>query len=110
MTRSPPTLNQPDGSKANTNLRPHVRSAQGLLVAHGRAPANTIRPDGTLDGRFGPGTARAVKRFQRPTSIAVDGIVGSGTEEAVKSFQHQANIAVDGIVGPQTYSHLLLVA
>lgn len=74
-----PTVQQPDGWQTNRNLRPRVRSCQALLVAHGRAPANTIRPDGTLDGKFGPGTAKAVEGYQRTAGISVDGIVGPTT-------------------------------
>jgi peptidoglycan hydrolase-like protein with peptidoglycan-binding domain len=55
-----------------------VKSVQGLLVARGYAPANSIR-NGKLDGIGGPGTRAAVIAFQKASRIAVDGIVGEDT-------------------------------
>jgi peptidoglycan hydrolase-like protein with peptidoglycan-binding domain len=49
-----------------------VRVLQRRLAAAGLAP-------GPLDGRYGPRTARAVKRFQRDHRLAVDGIAGART-------------------------------
>lgn len=40
-----------------------------------------IRP---ADGIFGPGTVRAVKRFQRKHNIAADGVVGAGTWSMIR--------------------------
>jgi hypothetical protein len=45
---------------------------QFLLKRHG------VRP-GRLDGRFGPTTARAVRRFQRRAGLSRDGVVGPHT-------------------------------
>lgn len=59
------------------------RRVQGLLVANGAAPRNTIRSDGTVDGKFGPGTHDAVSRFQKSSGIGVDGIVGPKTWSAL---------------------------
>jgi murein DD-endopeptidase MepM/ murein hydrolase activator NlpD len=36
-------------------------------------------PSGTVDGRYGPRTERAVMRFQRYAGLAPDGLVGPGT-------------------------------
>jgi peptidoglycan hydrolase-like protein with peptidoglycan-binding domain len=49
-----------------------VAVLQFLLRRHGLGP-------GRLDGRFGPKTARAVRRFQRRTGLAPDGVVGRRT-------------------------------
>jgi hypothetical protein len=45
---------------------------QFLLKRHGMQP-------GRLDGRFGPTTARAVRRFQRRAGLPRDGVVGPRT-------------------------------
>ncbi|MTI71811.1 MAG: spore cortex-lytic enzyme [Firmicutes bacterium] len=39
--------------------------------------------DGTVDGIYGAGTYRAVRRFQRKNGLTVDGIVGPKTAEAL---------------------------
>jgi peptidoglycan hydrolase-like protein with peptidoglycan-binding domain len=40
---------------------------------------------GTPDGKFGPGTARAVRRFQEANGMEADAIVGAGTWRALES-------------------------
>jgi len=39
-----------------------------------------------VDGVFGPGTLRNVKRFQRTHGLTVDGVVGSGTVAALRQL------------------------
>lgn len=57
-----------------------VKTLQGLLVARGVAPANTINPKtGSLDGIGGPGTKSAVATFQSRHRLKVDGVVGDST-------------------------------
>lgn len=56
-----------------------VKRVQGLLVAAGFAPRDTVRADGTLDGIFGSETEGAVRRFQRAARTTDDGIVGEIT-------------------------------
>ena len=53
-----------------------VRSLQTKLTARGFSP-------GPVDGRFGPLTGAAVKRFQRADGLAVDGIVGPRTRRGL---------------------------
>ncbi len=38
---------------------------------------------GTVDGKNGPNTQRAVREFQAHASIKIDGIVGPGTRQAL---------------------------
>jgi peptidoglycan hydrolase-like protein with peptidoglycan-binding domain len=40
---------------------------------------------GTVDGRYGPITTGAVKRFQEAHDLTVDGVVGHGTRDALRA-------------------------
>jgi peptidoglycan hydrolase-like protein with peptidoglycan-binding domain len=55
-----------------------VSVLQFLLTQRGFAPTH-------LNGNFGPGTERAVRRFQRAYGLAVDGIAGAATQRALLS-------------------------
>ena len=44
------------------------------------------------------------------SSLTIDGIFGPGTASAVRAFQKKYGLAVDGIVGPKTWAKLLEVA
>ena len=55
---------------------PAVRSLQRQLIEQGIAP-------GSVDGRYGPLTAAAVRRFQQALRLTVDGIVGPQTRAAL---------------------------
>jgi peptidoglycan hydrolase-like protein with peptidoglycan-binding domain len=55
-----------------------VRALQRRLRALGTAP-------GRVDGRFGPLTQAAVRRFQSARGLAVDGIVGPQTAAALRA-------------------------
>lgn len=59
-----------------------VRSIQRTLVRHGY---HLGRPG--VDGRFGPLTARAVRRVQARAGIAVDGAVGPATRKAIRALR-----------------------
>ena len=63
---------------------PEVMALQIRLEALGLDP-------GGIDGSFGPGTERAVRKFQESKGIDVDGVVGEGTAEAL-DFDPDAEI------------------
>ena len=55
-----------------------VRAVQSWLKRMGERP-------GPIDGRYGPLTASAVRRFQRGHGLTVDGIVGRNTWHALRA-------------------------
>ncbi len=66
--------------KRGTTDKEGTKTLQGLLVARGFAPANTIRADGTVDGGFGSGTETAVGKFQTTNKLTgTQGVVDDAT-------------------------------
>ncbi len=48
----------------------------------------------------------AVKKLQAALGVDADGRFGPGTEKAVKDFQKAQGLAVDGLAGPETLARL----
>ncbi len=58
---------------------------------------------GTVDGRYGPITTGAVKRFQEAHDLTVDGVVGHGTRDALRArfAQRPSSDRIDRVKGLQ---------
>jgi len=58
---------------------------------------------GTVDGRYGPITTGAVKRFQEANDLTVDGVVGHGTTDALRASlaQRPSSDRIDRVKGLQ---------
>ncbi|HET6448782.1 MAG TPA: peptidoglycan-binding protein [Conexibacter sp.] len=54
----------------------------------------------SVDGVFGPGTLRNVKRFQRVHGLTVDGVVGSGTEDLLRRLGEGGSAGDGGDAAP----------
>ena len=66
--------------------------------SHRRAAARTLNHRILKVNTTGPDVAR----LQRLLGVPVDGMFGRGTLRAVKRFQHEHGLLVDGQVGPKT--------
>jgi peptidoglycan hydrolase-like protein with peptidoglycan-binding domain len=67
-------------------------------------PRSTARAAG--DAPRVTGRGGSVRLLQQRLGVAVDGVFGPGTARAVKRFQRSRGLAADGVVGPATWSAL----
>src|SRR5512133_4069830 len=81
-TKPAPVLAQGAGMGAKPNAA--VRRVQRVLHSRGYSLG---RPG--VDGRFGPLTAAAVRRFQADSGLAADGIVGPKTNKVVRRLERR---------------------
>ena len=63
-----------------------------------------------IDGVFGPGTLRNVKRFQRDHGLTVDGVVGSGTVSLLRQLGEGGTAGDSGDTAPAPVGHARLRA
>ena len=82
-TKNTPVLAQGAGMGSTPSTA--VRRVQRVLRSRGYSLG---RPG--VDGRFGPLTATAVRRFQADRGLAVDGIVGPSTRAAVRRIERRS--------------------
>jgi putative chitinase len=72
------------GSKGSAEVKPTLRlGSSGEQVAALQAMLIAVGSGITVDGKFGPGTAAAVKEFQTRHGLVADGIAGAATWSAL---------------------------
>ena len=69
-----------------------IKSIQEALTMCGANP-------GKVDGKAGPNTEAAIKRFQREAGVAVDGIVGPNTAAALSRELGEVSVRASGLKG-----------
>jgi peptidoglycan hydrolase-like protein with peptidoglycan-binding domain len=82
--------------------RRHHLHADGIV---GAATWGALRRRGS-SARAAGSRASAVRLLQRRVGIAADGIFGPGTKRALKRFQRAHGLTPDGVAGPATWAAL----
>ncbi len=75
-----------------------VATVQRALADLGFDMSHSIRPDGSVDGIYGPETREVVARFQMANDLSVDGIMGQNTLAALdQELQRSGATAASGL-------------
>jgi peptidoglycan hydrolase-like protein with peptidoglycan-binding domain len=72
------------------------------MIRRARRATSASRGGGRRVQRRGP----SVRLLQRKLGVGADGVFGPGTARAVKRFQRSHGLAADGVVGPGTWKSL----
>jgi cell wall-associated NlpC family hydrolase len=83
--------------------RSHHLHADGVV---GSATWRAISRRTSSSSRSSAARGSAVRLLQRRLGIAADGVFGPGTKRALKRFQRAHGMVADGIAGPATWSAL----
>jgi peptidoglycan hydrolase-like protein with peptidoglycan-binding domain len=87
--------------------RRHNLDADGIVGASTwRMLRRTGRTGAARTGRRAGRPGRSVAVLQRRLGITADGVFGPGTQRAVKRFQRSRGLTADGVVGPATWTAL----
>jgi peptidoglycan hydrolase-like protein with peptidoglycan-binding domain len=74
--------------KTHHVTRHHVASGSAIVRVAQRHLANLGYYSGTIDGKMGPQTRAAIKKFQREHALKADGALGSKTNRALQSADY----------------------
>ncbi|MCR9141681.1 MAG: peptidoglycan-binding protein [bacterium] len=69
-----------------------AKSVQEALSICGHNP-------GSIDGKMGPNTEKAIKSFQKEAGVGVDGIVGPNTSAALAKTLGEKSVRASGLKG-----------
>ena len=87
LTQRVETLTADQPATSEDSERPSIGKAKTLTVRQvQRALASAGYYKGTVDGKQGPQTRKAIKAFQQAQGLKADGIVGTATIDALAKY------------------------